>query len=173
MKKSINNLLIVSLFAGLASCSEPEKTNTTFHISYDDVAGFVDQPAIVSNPLAHSGVKCAQVNQETIYGPTYSRKIGDMVNFLPKKIKIKAYVRLENASSVVKMVCSIDNDSAQTVYWNALDTKTANIKPGSWELLEGELEFEGKAQAGYKLSVYPLFDKGGNTLIDDVELGFE
>lgn len=90
MKKSIRNLLMLSLFAGLSACSEPEKANTTFHISYDDVAGFANQPAIVSNTLAHSGIKCAQVNQESIYGPTYSRKIGDMVNFLPKKIKIKA-----------------------------------------------------------------------------------
>ncbi|MBL7924854.1 MAG: hypothetical protein JNL88_11700 [Bacteroidia bacterium] len=173
MKKSI---LVVLIFTGLlylSACSEEKETDTVFHVSFDEVAGFCNHAAIVSNTLSHSGLKCVQLNPDMVYGPTFSRKIGEVITFQPKRIKVRAYVRLDSPSSVVKLVCSIDNDSSKTIFWNALDSKSANLKAGNWEILEGVFEVAGKNQPGYKFNLYPMYDKGGNILVDDLTFSFE
>ncbi len=167
--------LLISLFVLLfASCSSKKESASLISITFDDIAGFMEpnNPLIVNTTIAHSGNTCAMVDKEHVYGPTFRRNLSLLPIQKIKKVKIKGWVRKDSDSANLKIVCSVSKGDVN-VYWNAIDTKSKNLKKGEWQEIEFENDISKANAPEFTLSVYPLNDDNEKILIDDLTIEFE
>jgi hypothetical protein len=172
--KHITKLLFSIFVLILASCSTKKESASLISITFDDISGFLDpnNPIIINTAIAHSGNTCAMVDKEHIYGPTFRRNLSLLPIQKIKKVKIKGWVRKDSDSANLKIVCSVSNGEAN-MYWNAIDTKSKNLKKGEWQEIEFENDISKANAPEYTLSVYPMNDDNDKILIDDLTIEFE
>ncbi|MBK7965046.1 MAG: hypothetical protein IPK10_06990 [Bacteroidetes bacterium] len=173
MKKLSNLFLITALLFGVQACKEEATINPTYNISFDDISGYTKDPSIINNTVSHSGLNCVQINKDMIYGSTFSKKLGSISATPINLVKMKVWVRLSSSDGYVKIVCSVENDSSKSFYWNALDSKSFNLKNGEWTEINGEFNIKAHNNPNHLLKIYPLHQEGEMILIDDLELSFE
>lgn len=173
IKKLSYLILSGTLLLTAQACDEGESHNLTYNISFDDISAYSNDPTIVNNTTSHSGLNCVQINKDLIYGSTFSKKLGTISTTPVRHINMKAWVRLSSSNSHVKIVCSVENDSSKSFYWNALDSKSFNLKSGEWTELKGEFDISAVNDPTHLLKIYPVYQEGESILIDDLELSFD
>lgn len=173
MKKIFNLLLLVVLLFGAQSCNEGTSSNIVYNMSFDDISAYTNDPSIVNNTASHSGLNCVQINKDRIYGSTFSKKLSTISPTPIHHVKLKAWARLSSSNGHVKIVCSVENDSSKSFFWNALDSKSFNLKNGEWTELKGEFDISANNDPAYLLKIYPVYQDGEMILIDDLEVSFD
>lgn len=166
-------MLITTLLFVAQACNEGESGNPTYNMSFDDISAYTNDPSIVNNTASHSGLNCVQISKDLIYGSTFSKKLSAISPTPIHHVKMKAWVRLSSSNGYVKIVCSVENDSSKSFYWNALDSKTFNLKNGEWTELKGEFDITAVNDPAHLLKIYPVYQEGEAILIDDLELSFD
>ncbi len=162
------------LFAGIlltTSCSQEETVNL-YSVSFDELDGFTHHGTIKKISFSHSGNKCVQLNKDNLYGPTYSCLIGDIGSGNFKFLKVTGWVRIETPNAKMQIVCSVDS-ADKTVYWDEVDNRVVNAKPGEWKKLEKTFDLSKVNSQSNKLNIYPMHDGEGNSYIDDLTFSFE
>ena len=164
---------VLVLIFGLGACQQESTFNPTYNISFDDVSGYTNDPTIITNTVAHSGINCVQVTKDLIYGSTFSKKLGTISAVPIHKVKMKAWVRPSSSNGGIKLVCSVENDSSKSFFWNAIDSKSFNLKNGEWGEIKGEFDITAQNDPSHLLKIYPVHQAGESILIDDLEITFE
>ena len=67
----------------------------------------------------------------------------------------------------------MENDSSKSFFWNALDSKSFNLKNGEWTELKGEFDISAHNDPASLLKIYPVYQDGEMILIDDLEIAFD
>jgi|LakMenEpi03Aug12_release.lakeMendotaPanAssembly.Ray.scaffolds.fasta_scaffold1108789_1 hypothetical protein len=175
MRKTKENIIAVltGITFVLSACQEKQVFKPEYHISFDDISGFSNDPTITNNTVSHSGLNCVKINQDLIYGATFSKRLGSISATPITKVKMKAWVRLSSSDGHVKLVCSVETDSSKSLFWNALDSKTFSLKNGEWGEISGEFDISAHNAPGNIIKIYPVYQTGEFILIDDLELVFE
>jgi hypothetical protein len=155
----------------LNSCSSNEDANS-IQISYDDAAGFIEHPSIITTQKAHSGNTCLQVSPDQVYGIVYKRKISALTSTKINKAKVHAWVRPEGNDAYLSLVCSIDK-GAETAFWGSLQTKTLKLKNGEWSEINIDFDLGGFADPANVFNIYPMSDGKGVVMFDDLTINFE
>jgi hypothetical protein len=164
--------IVVLSVLTLNSCSSNEDSKS-IQISYDDVAGYIEHPSIITTKKAHSGNTCIQVSPEQMYGLNYKRMISSVSPNKINKIKISGWYQLQSNTSNMSLVCSID-EADKTVFWEAISSKTLTRKIGEWMLMEAEYDISKVSNEKNVINFYALNvgDKGVS-LFDDLTISLE
>lgn len=164
---------VVALFLGTGACKQEATINPVYNISFDDISAYTNDASIITNTASHSGINCVQVNKDRIYGSTFSKRLSSISAVPIRMIKMKAWVRPSSSNGAIKLVCSVENDSSKSFFWNALDSKSFNLKNGEWGEINGNFDISAQNDPSYLLKIYPVYQDGESILIDDLELTFE
>ncbi len=164
--------LTLAFSFALISCSDDKSSSSLYFITFDDLAGFTHHSSIKTVNYAYSGNKCVQLNKEFIYGPTFSMKIADLRPGPINRLILKGRVRIETEKGKMQIVCSIDS-ADKTIYWNAIDSRTHDLKPGEWKEISSTFDLSKVNDKENKINIYPMHDGEGNTFIDNLEFSFE
>lgn len=164
--------LSVALAVTFYSCSDDKSSSALYFITFDDLAGFTNHATIKTVNYAYSGNKCVQLNNQFLYGPTFSMKIGDVRQGPINRLILKGRVRIETEKGKMQIVCSIDS-ADKTIYWNAIDSRVASVKAGEWKEISSTFDLSIVNNKENKINIYPMHDGEGNTFIDNLEFSFE
>jgi len=156
----------------ICSCTNDSKDNSIYYISFDDLSGYLENSTIINNNGAYSGNKLVRLNKDYMYGPTFSKKIGELRLAKINSVVISGWVKTDNKANGIKLVCSIDN-TEKTVFWEAVDSKTSNLEKDSWLHISTKLDISKFNNSENKLNIYPMHEGPGNTYLDDLEFYFE
>jgi hypothetical protein len=167
--KRINCLLYTLIGLTLMSCNDESPKGVV--LGYEEVAGFSDHPSI-STEQYHSGSVSVKVNQDIPYGLTYKRKLRFIHSGQASRINISAWVRSDSDLASGKLICAIDSGSTN-LFWNAIETKDIQLKPGAWSEMKVQFDISGKYNPEHTLVVYGMSTGQGNVWFDDINFTLE
>ncbi len=170
MKSVIKQSLCASIIFLICSCSGSKTPDVL--LSYDEVAGFMQHPTLVTNQ-SHSGKTSVCVSPEQIYGICFKKQLNAISNFSPNKVIISVWVYTENNQSEGNLVVALDDASDKNVYWNALYSKSANIEPGKWTKISSTMDIKKVNNPSNKIVIYALNNGKSKIWFDDVTVDFE
>lgn len=108
--------LLVGLagFGGLAGChyhpAYPEvREHRVFFNDFEDLDGWLPDPAAaatLTTERAHSGRYSVMVDAAHPFSLTYHAKLGELVSLRPRRMRLSAWVWVENSSNDAKLVFS-------------------------------------------------------------------
>ena len=160
-------LACIGLSIFLFSCSDDSTKG--IEISYEDVAGYVSNPTLVSED-AHSGRMCLKMDGDHHDGIVYKRKLSD-ISYLPvKEIIVSAWVKSSSGSETkATLVCALDS-ADKNVFWNGTDIAKYITSANDWYQMTVTVGLPNFAKQDYKLVIYPMNERKEPVWFDDLSI---
>lgn len=165
MKATYFLLFILSVFF---SCRDTSKLSISQ--DFEHVAGWFDSSALVHGK-GHSGMYYTFAGPGQEYSQGFSSKLGDISKKTVRRIDMGAWVRISDTRAKARLVLSIQAGDS-SVFWQAIDTEGASLKPGTWSRLYFTYDLPKEFPADYVVKMF-LWNVSGKVVdADDFDLYF-
>lgn len=170
-------LLVLAGAASLSACSgknslaEPDK-DLLMHNDFETVAGWVADPATLTQEKAHSGRYSLKVDKDHPYSLTYYSLLGQLSPTRIRGVRVDAWAYKPDRDNSVQLRLGLNEAAGGKLMMGDGIAYTDQVKePGKWVKISKEITFPPNATYSSQLVMY-LWNEGGAGAgyLDDVQL---